>query len=197
MSNDAVPDIEPPPFPYRTLIAVVAAVLMVAGLLYVFVVAAFAIPTDSMEPTLESGDRLIVNKLSYVTGEIERGQVVVFERPDGVVLEGNKRMIKRVLALPGEEIRLSAGEVWIDGRRLIEPYLVSAASSFPLATVIPGCAGSSDRADRCVVPEGAVFVLGDNRDNSTDSRVYGPIRTDTIVGRATVQVWPPNAFERL
>lgn len=192
---DAVP--QPSPFPYRVLGATVATVLLVAVLLYVFVVAAFAIPTDSMEPTLERGDRLVVNKLSYAVGEIERGQVVVFDRPEGVVLEGNRQVIKRVIGLPGEEVRVSGGEVWIDGRRLVEPYLASPTSSFPTSISIPGCDNPVERADRCIVPDGMVFVFGDNRDDSTDSRVYGPIAVDSIVGRATVQVWPPNAIERL
>lgn len=147
-----------------------------------------------MFPTLENGNRVVVNRLSYDLGEIERGQVVVFDRP--VALEGENDLIKRIVGLPGETMRLIDGKVYIGGLRVVEPYLResdSTRSSGP----IPGCAASIADPNQCVIPEGYVFVLGDNRTGSEDSRVFGPISVDTIVGRAFWTVWPPTDLGQL
>lgn len=148
----------------------------------------YRIPSESMLPTLEIGDRVIVNRQSYSLGDIERGQVIVFEAPPE--LESRNDVIKRVVALPGETIRFIDGQVYIDNQRMLEPYVV-AGSTTRSSRLLPGCdvaAGSASIG--CLVPEGHVFVLGDNREDSIDSRQYGPVPIDTIVGRAFVRVWP-------
>src|SRR3546814_175388 len=140
---------------------------------------AFYIPSESMEPTLDVGDRVLVNKLSYDLHDINRGDIVVFELPeDQVGPDGIKDLIKRVIGLPGEVIETRDGVVYIDDRRLEEPYLPEGG---PTGPPIP----------RQTIPEGYVYVLGDNRDNSADSRARGPIPIDTVVGRAFILVWPP------
>jgi signal peptidase I len=162
----------------RTIIewvAVIGGALAVALVIQAFLVQAFYIPSSSMEPTLAVGDRVLVNKLSYDLHDENRGDLVVFERPDGSAGE-IKDLIKRVIGLPGETVEIRDGAVLIDGRVLDEPYL---ADDEVLADFAP-----------VTVPDDHVFVMGDNRDDSRDSRVFGPIEDDSIVGRAFVRVWP-------
>ena len=162
------------------LVVVVGAVV-VALLIKTFVVQAFRIPSDSMVPTLLDGDRVLVNKLSYDAHDINRGDVVVFERPPGLPASPDDPddLIKRVIGLPGETIEAHEGIVVVDGRELREPYLVDEASTFNIDTPIK-------------VPEDHVLVLGDNRTNSTDGRAFGPIPVDSVVGRAFMIMWPPG-----
>ncbi len=178
-------------------ILVVAGAVAVALLVRVFAVQAFYIPSESMRPTLEIDDRVLVNRLSYKLHDVNRGDVVVFEKPASLVTppgaEQINDLIKRVIALPGESVVLSDGNVFIDGRRLDEPYLP------PGTVTLPGPGGVTwDHRctidDPCVVPAGTVWVMGDNRSNSEDSRWIGPVDQDLIVGRAFVTVWPPGRF---
>lgn len=156
-------------------IVIVGAVL-VAVLLRWLVVQAFYIPSASMEPALEVGDRVLVNKLAYRLGEPERGDIVVFERPPNSGAGAVDDLIKRVIGLPGETIEAHDGRVFIDGEKLAEPWLAE-------GTVTPDFAAAE-------VPSGHVFVLGDNRPNSEASNRFGPIDDDLIVGRAFVRIWP-------
>ena len=157
-------------------VAIVVGALAVALLVKTFLVQAFFIPSLSMYPTLDKGDRVLVNKLSYQLHDVHRGDLVVFDRPEGSPESGIKDLIKRVIGLPGETIESRDGVVFIDGRELDEPYLVDGMTT--------------DNLPPQEVPDGHVFVMGDNRDDSADSRVFGPIDKDTIVGRAFIKVWP-------
>lgn len=159
--------------------AVIGCGVLIALAAQAFLVQAFWIPSPSMAPTLEVGDRVLVNKLSYRTHDVHRGDLVVFERPpqaatgtDGEI----KDLIKRVVAVGGDTIEGRDGQVYVNGERIDEPYLV------------PGT--PTENLDRQEIPEGHVFVMGDNRLNSEDSRVFGAIDEDTIVGRAFVKVLP-------
>lgn len=156
-------------------VAVIGGALAVALVIQAFLVQAFYIPSSSMEPTLDVGDRVLVNKLSYRLHDVNRGDLVVFERPDGGQSE-IKDLIKRVIALPGETVEAREGTVVIDGRVLEEPYLAEDETVVDFAPV--------------EVPDDHVFVMGDNRDDSRDSRTFGPIHEDEIVGRAFLRVWP-------
>ena len=185
---------EPPPpglnHRLRTLlewVAVAVGALAVALLIKAFLLQAFYIPTASMEPTLQEDDRVLVNKLSYRFGDVERGDIVVFARPEGAPGDIDD-FIKRVIALPGETISFSDGEVFIDGRLLEEDYVDSAPTNND--SRIPGCDNEEAVADSCRVPDDTVFVLGDNRRSSWDSRRFGPIEEGSIVGRAFLKVWP-------
>ena len=168
--------------------------LLIGLLLRSFVVQSYEIPSESMLPTLEDGNRVVVNRLSYQLGEVERGQVVVFDRPPS--LDGENDLIKRVIGLPGETIRLVDTNVYIEGLRVIEPYLLVSESTRSKGP-IPGCAQPLADANQCVIPEGHVFVMGDNRRGSADSREFGPVGIDTIVGRAVGIVWPPTDLSQL
>ena len=157
-------------------LGVILGALLVALLIKTFLLQAFYIPSRSMEPTLRIGDRVLVNKLSYKMHDINRGDIVVFERPPDEPPDAIKDLIKRVIALPGETISSENGHVFIDGRPLEEPYLEAGTLTENLPPTL--------------VPEGMIFVMGDNRGDSRDSRYFGPIDEDLVVGRAFVRIWP-------
>jgi signal peptidase I len=171
--------------------------LAVAIVLKTFVVQAFFIPSGSMEPTLEPGDRVLVQKVVYGP---DRGDVIVFSDPQGrpgpdrgivggfvhwlsstlgIERPEHEDFIKRVIGLPGETVELREGRLYVDGVRIHEPYLEGAVDTRDYGPVR--------------VPEGALFVLGDNRLNSNDSRFgLGFVPVDRVVGRAFAIVWPPS-----
>jgi signal peptidase I len=141
-----------------------------------FVLGMYWIPTASMEPTLNVDDRIVVNKLSYRFHDVNRGDIVVFERPPGETASDIHDLIKRVVGLEGERIEAQNGQVLIDGHPLAEPYLPEDVTTSDFTAI--------------EIPEGQVFVMGDNRGDSRDSRFFGPIDEDSIEGRAFLRVWP-------
>lgn len=147
------------------------------------------VPTASMTPTIRENDRVLVEKVSYRLGGPQRGDVVVFDPPDPR-LTGGDALIKRVVGLPGERISLVAGRVRVNGRLLDEPYAQSLATYPEPDWALLGMPGG-------VVPEGHVFVLGDNRNNSADSHVWGPLPVEKIIGQAVVRYWPFDRAGRL
>ncbi|MFQ5557955.1 MAG: signal peptidase I [Acidimicrobiales bacterium] len=173
-------------------VAVAVGALAVALVIKTFLLQAFYIPSASMHSTLVEGDRVLVNKLSYRLHDVNRGDVVVFTKPPGEAGSIDD-LIKRVIALPGETITFAEGSVYIDGLLLDEPYIDAGVPTLP-KPAIPGCANPSPSVDTCTVPEGEVFVLGDNREGSRDSRWFGPIDENSIVGRAFLKVWPLSAM---
>lgn len=176
-------------------LAVIGGAIAVALLIKTFLLQAFFIPSPSMEQTLLEDDRVLVNKVAYRGGVPERGDVVVFERPDAQPDDEVKDLIKRVVGLPGETVTFQDGAVHIDGRELVEPYLAEGITTSPgSGTTDPatGEASTCTPEDPCVVPDGTVFVMGDNRSNSQDSRYrqVGYVPVDSIVGQAFATVWP-------
>jgi signal peptidase I len=139
-----------------------------------------------MQPTLQVKDRVLVNKLSYDLHDVHRGDVVVFERPPGET-EKIKDLIKRVVAVEGDTLTLQDGKVLVNGKAVDEPYVPEGAETVNI------CAFTGT----VKVPDGHVFVMGDNRENSKDSRCFGPIDEDLIVGRAFIRVWPLSALGTL
>lgn len=170
------------------VIVIVGAILL-ALVVKVFLLQAFYIPSLSMYPTLHEGDRVLVNKLSYRLHDVNRGDVIVFERPPTETSSNIPDLIKRVVGLPGESITIENGSVFVDGQRLDENYL-------PDGTVTSSAnAPNKCTPDApCVVPAGQVWVMGDNRGDSKDSRYFGPIDESSIVGRAFITVWPLGRF---
>ena len=164
---------------------VVVGAIVLALVVKTFVLQAFYIPSQSMATTLETGDRVLVNKLAYTFGDVSRGDVVVFERPPTETTSNIPDLIKRVIGLPGDQLVIKNSTVYVNGAALDEPYLdpgtITSTESAPIKC--------SD-ADPCVVPEGRVWVMGDNRPDSKDSRFFGPIEESTIVGKAFVTIWP-------
>jgi len=179
-------------------IVVVAVALTVAFLVRGFVLAHFVVDGSSMDSTLQSGDRVFVNKLSYRLHDPNRGDVVVLHQINGA---SERDLIKRVIALPGETIEMTNCEVRItevdaldadgdgepDSRVLEEPYLDPDVISST-------CGGDFDPVS---VPADHVFVMGDNRSGSQDSRALGPIAEDDLVGRAFVVFWPRSDWRWL
>jgi signal peptidase I len=181
--------------PFLILVA-----FLVAILVKTFLIQAFYIPSESMTPTLEIGDRVFVNKLGF--GDVGRGQVIVFENPhpgaipDRGILDGflhwlgegigfaqaeDEDFIKRVVGLPGETIEIREDVVYVDGRAVDEPYLPEQAAA---------CNGDYPPTE---IPQGTLFVMGDNRCNSADSRYgLGFVPVAKVVGRAFVIIWPPS-----
>jgi signal peptidase I len=156
----------------------IAAVLVI--IIRWFIFAPFIVDGPSMEPNFHTRERLIVNKIIYNIRTPERGEVVVFHAPTGV------DYIKRVIALPGEKIKIQNNKVFINGEELKEPYLQEAVDDYKART------NSNYNVDfsEITVEEGKVFVMGDNRVNSQDSRAIGTVAFDKIVGRADVRFWP-------
>ncbi len=188
---------------WRELPVLVLIALVVAVIIKTFLVQAFFIESGSMRDTLLEGDRVMVNKLSYRLGDESRGDIVVFDPPgqdngdnealpravlrnvaEAVGLSQPKsEFIKRIVALEGETIEIRDNRVFIDGRLLDEPYLGPAVT---MADFGPE-----------TVPAKHVFVMGDNRAQSRDSRFFGSIATEEIIGRAFVTVWPPSRWSGL
>lgn len=166
-------------------VVVVGIALLVAILVRTFLLAHFVVDGESMESTLDPGDRVFVNKMSYRLHDPNRGDVVVLHEISGA---SERDLIKRVIALPGEEIEMTNCVVRIDGLVLQEPYLDP-------TIVTPGRCGGD--VNRQVVPDDHVFVMGDNRPGSHDSRNLGPIPFDDLVGRAFVVFWPRGNWQWL
>ena len=165
-------------------VLVVAGALLLAFVIQLTSLQAFSIPSESMLPTLHKGDRVLVNKWSYRLHDLHRGDVVVFTRPAAVTDTTIDDLIKRVIGLPGERITIADGHVSVDGKVLDEPYLSSTTSTQPTGPI------TCPPSDPCVVPDGSVWVMGDNRDGSEDSRYFGTIAESTVVGRAALRIWP-------
>ncbi|MEO6987523.1 MAG: signal peptidase I [Aquihabitans sp.] len=179
--------------PLRNLVewvAVIAGAVVLAVVVRTFLFQTFWIPSGSMAVTLETNDRVLVNKLSYQFGDPSRGDVVVFERPPGET-GAIKDLIKRVVAKPGEHIAIHDGSVWINGSQVTESY-TNGKPSDPMVECSGGANAGIETPEGLLIPEGHVFVMGDNRTNSHDSRCFGPIAEDSIVGRAFLILWPPS-----
>lgn len=164
---------------------VVVIALVVALGVRTFLLAHFVVEGSSMYSTLETGDRVFVNKVSYRLHDPNRGDVVVLHEIRGTT---ERDLIKRVIAVGGEEVEMRSCEVRIGGQLLIEPYLDP-------TVVTPGNCGGD--FGPILVPEGTVFVMGDNRAGSQDSRTLGPVLLDDIVGRAFVVFWPRSNWQWL
>jgi signal peptidase I len=171
------------------LVGVVVVAIVVAVLLRTFVVATYSIPSGSMEPTLQVGDRIVVDKLSYHLHGVDRGNIVVFSTPPTENCAGPPvaDLVKRVIGLPGETIALAGGNVYIDGHLLPEPFLPPDLrdDTYPGPSTAPYALHHAFR-----IPAGEVYVMGDNRPESCDSRYWGPIHESTIVGKVDMRIWP-------
>ena len=171
---------------------------VLALIIRTFLFQAFFIPSPSMEPTLIQGDRVLVNKVPYYFHDPRREDIIVFSNPNpeatpdrgfvggffhwlfqglGFQQPENEDFIKRVVGLPGDVVEGMHGSVYVNGVKLIEPYLTQHTQPFPATTV----------------PAGKLFVMGDNRGNSLDSRFgLGFVPIDNVIGKAFVKIWPPS-----
>ena len=178
---------------------IIALAVAIAVVVRAFVAQAYWIPSASMEPQLQINDRVVVSRLAFHLHPPHRGDIVVFKAPAGIeappaassnplarglhavgvalgFAQDQTVLIKRVIGLPGDQVSGRAGHVYIDGYRLVEPYLPRGTFTSTFGPV--------------TVPAGDVFVMGDNRTNSLDSRAFGVVADRTIIGRAIWKVWP-------
>jgi len=155
-------------------------VIVLALLLYFVIdtfIARVRVENISMQPTLKPGEFVIVNKVAYRTGQVQRGDVIVFRYP----MNPREDYIKRVIGLPGDHIEIQNGKVFVNGQALEEPYVAAS----------PSYNGVWD------VPPGQLFVLGDNRNQSSDSHSWGFVPMENVVGKALLVYWPPNEIKLL
>ena len=151
-----------------------------------FVAQPFRVQQPSMERTFVEGDYVLVDRLSHVWSPYTRGQVVVFQPPPTLTV-GKEPFIKRVIGVGGDTVEVRDGQVFVNGVVLDEPYLFHNAAGVAEPTV----AGDQSR---WVVPDGELFVMGDHRQVSEDSRVFGPIPVSSVIGRGVVRYWPLSQF---
>ncbi|NLC42796.1 MAG: signal peptidase I [Clostridiales bacterium] len=159
--------------------AIVTAVVL-ALLIRIFLFEIILVVGGSMIPTLDDGDRVFVNKIGYIIGEPELGDVVIFKTPE----DGKTSYVKRVIGLPGDQVEIIDGIVYVNEESLSEPYISEQPfNDFALETV----------------PEGRIFVLGDNRNHSKDSRDYhvGFVPMDNLVGKAVWRIWPLDSLSAI
>lgn len=149
-------------------------------LIYLFVAQFHKVSGNSMLETMHNGDFLITEKVSYRLGNPQRGQIVVLKDP----MDETKDFIKRIIAIPGDNVKVEQGNVFINGRQISEPYLVP-------GTITRSGAYINEGATINVSPN-QYIVFGDNRNHSSDSREWGPIAKEKLVGRAFFQYWPPQ-----
>lgn len=163
-------------------VVIILVALLVAFVVRTFVAQTFYVPSTSMWPTLKAGDRIVVNKLA--AGSIQRGDIIVFKTPPAEDCGGPPvpDLVKRVIGLPGETISAHAGTVYVTGKALSQPWLPQGSQSYT----------SNFGPDK--VPSGDYFVMGDNRVNSCDSRMWGPVKKSYIVGKVFMIMWPPSQF---
>jgi signal peptidase I len=160
---------------------VLAAAMFV--IVYLFIAQPHIVKGTSMEPSFLNGDYILTEKVMYKFNDPQRGDVVVFEAPN----RPNTDYIKRVIALPGETFKVENGEILVNGAHLEEIYEPNETN--------PG--QYIKESQEITVPENTYIMLGDNRPHSSDSREFGPVSKDTIVGRAIVRYWPFNRFMRI
>lgn len=158
----------------REVLETILPAILIALLINVFVGQATRVEGQSMEPSLHTDQRLVVEKMSYRFHGPQRFDIVVLKLPN----QGEELLIKRIVGLPGETVEVHDGQVYIDGEPLDEPFISEDTR--------PG------RNPSTTVPPLHVYVLGDNRDHSNDSRSFGPVPIENIVGRAWVSYWPPE-----
>ncbi len=150
--------------------------VLVFGFVRPVIAAPFYVGSESMVPTLKVWDRVLINKLAYDVGEPERGDIVLFENQEG----GKEPLIKRVVGLPGDTVEVRNGGLVLNGEPQAEPYVNESSR------------GRQPPYDPRRVPENHYFMMGDNRVRSHDSRYFGPVPEEDLIGEALVRFWPPG-----
>jgi signal peptidase I len=162
------------------IVLIVVAAFAIAMVVQFFIVKPFTIHQVSMQPTLLEGDRVLINRLTYHFRDPERGDVVVFDSP----VDAREDLVKRIVAVPGDMVAIQSGVLYVNGKAQEEPYITE--SPFDGADMPEVRLGSDE-----------VFVMGDNRNNSGDSRLFGPIGVDSIIGDAFAIYWPIGRWNGL
>lgn len=179
----------------RTMTVFVAGVATAIALQGVVSIAVIA-ETGSMLPTFQGGETVLVDETWFESSSINAGDIIVFDPPAAAHVTGDRNGAKRVIAREGQTVSFDDGHVFVDGIRLVEPYVRGVDTQAPEGA-IPGCVRS--QVNQCVVPDDHFFVMGDNRapHGSLDSRAFGPIAGDSVEGRAIALLWPPTEARSL
>jgi signal peptidase I len=163
--------------------------LIIFFVIQTFVAQPYKVQQQSMEHTLEPDQYVLVDKLTPRFDTYKRGDIVVFTPPPDWVQDDGTPFIKRVIGLGGETVDVHDGSVFINGKKLVEPYVFTPSPGDPQQpTTVPG------DEHQWVIPTGELFLMGDHRANSADSRTFGPIATQQIIGRAWLRYWPIDVF---
>jgi signal peptidase I len=162
--------------------------LIIFLVIQTFVAQPYKVQQQSMEHTLEPDQYVLVDKLTPRFDDYSRGDIVVFNPPADWAQEDGTPFIKRVIGLPGDTVDIHDGDVFINGTKIDEPYLYSTTAGDPPQPTTSG------NESRWVIPSGEVFLMGDHRQNSADSRVFGPVEESHVIGRAWLRYWPINVF---
>ncbi len=174
----------------RRLLSIVITVAIVVGLVWflrTFIFQAYEIPSGSMEDTIMTGDMVFSEKISYYLDDPKQGDIVTFKDPE----LPSRTLIKRVIATGGQTVDLKDGSVYVDGKRLSEPY-TNGQMSYPLTS-----AYGKTITYPYKVPDNEIWVMGDNRENSQDSRYFGSVPISTVTGKAVFKYWPINSIGML
>lgn len=161
---------------------IITIALILAFIIRIFIAEPRYIPSDSMYPTLEQGDRLVVEKVSYYFHHPQKGDIIVFQPPVQLQMLGyekNQAFIKRVIGTSGQTVKVSKGKVYINDQPLAEDYIAE-LPNYELNSVI--------------IPEHYLFVMGDNRNNSNDSHIWGFLPEENVIGKAIIRFFPFNRF---
>lgn len=156
--------------------------LAIGTAIYLFIAQPHRVSGQSMFPTLENGDYILTNKIGYTFGQPQKGQIIVFKEPRDESLD----FIKRIIGLPGDKLKIESGKVYVNGRVIDEGYLD------PTITTLPASFLKEDQ--EVIIPEDRYIVIGDNRLASSDSREWGFITRDEIIGQAFFRYWPIHSF---
>jgi len=165
--------------------AVLILALLASFFIRVYVVQTFEVPSGSMLPTLQVGDRLVVDKIPGLAHSIHRGDIIVFHRAPGDTDTEYPILVKRVIGLPGETISSKGDTIYINGRAIAEPWLAALKTT-------PGCFEPDFDISVTHIPKGQYFVMGDCRGNSSDSRFWGTVPVSHIIGRVFLVIWRHN-----
>lgn len=156
----------------------------IAAIIRFFLFTPIVVDGQSMMPTLENGDRMVVNKIGYMVGEPDRFDIVVFHAPE------EKNYIKRVIGLPGDHVEYRDDQLYINGEEIEETYLSQYKSEISEGTLTDDFILEDSTAQVKIIPEGQIFVMGDNRRYSKDSRHIGLVAIDEVIGNTNLVFWP-------
>jgi signal peptidase I len=162
--------------------------LIIFFVIQTFVAQPYRVEQQSMERTLEPDQYVLVDKLTPRFDTYKRGDIVVFTPPTTWLQSQGRPYIKRVIGIGGDTIEINQGKVKVDGNELLEPY-VYVEDGTPQET------GTPSGTEKWVIPDGQLFLMGDHRSNSADSREFGPVDVTTVIGRAWLRYWPVDTFE--
>lgn len=170
------------------VVIIIIIALILSAIVRAFLVETYEVPTGSMEPTIAVGDRILSQRVSYYKGTPEPGDIVTFSDP----VEPDRTLVKRTIAVAGDTVDISGGNLYINGELQSEEY-VHGQPTYPLASYDASLTISYPYT----IPDGYIWVMGDNRTNSADSRYFGPVKESSVSGKVFFRYWPFARFGKL